>query len=91
MTILEYSEEGLPIKFDEETDCFIYKDSIVPFKKVKTAVDSGYSSHYITDNLDYTLSPGYVTFGCLELTKEKFNQIFKQAWKLSKMYNKVGN
>ena len=88
---LDYSQEGLPMEYDEVADELIYKDNRVPFQLLKEAVESGLSSYPLTKNLDYTTTSGFVTLGCLELTKIKFNQLYKQVWKLSKMYNKAGN
>lgn len=89
--ILDYSQEGLPMEYDEVTDELIYKDTKISFQLLKKAVDSGLNSYPLTKNLDYITTSGFVTFGCLELTKIKFNQLYKQVWKLSKMYNKAGN
>ena len=89
--ILDYSQEGLPIEYDEETTELIYKDNRVPFALIKLAVESGYNTYPLTDNLEYETSGGFVTFGCLELTKNQFNNYYKQVWKLSKMYKQVGN
>jgi len=89
--ILDYSQEGLPIIYDEDTTELIYKDNRVPFSLIKSAVESKCNIYPLTEKLDFETSGGFVTFGCLEITKEKFNQYYKQVWKLSKMYNKVGN
>jgi hypothetical protein len=89
--ILDYSKEGLPIEFDESTAELVYKENRVPFSSFKAAVESGFDRYPLTENLDYEVSGGFVTFGCLEITKNQFNQFYKKVWKLSKMYNKVGN
>jgi hypothetical protein len=89
--VLDYSKEGLPIEYDEETSELIYKDNRVPFSLIKLAVESNCNRYPLTENLDFEMSGGFVTFGCLEITKEKFNQYYKQVWKLSKMCKQVGN
>lgn len=89
--ILDYSSEGLPIEIDEASAEVIYKDNRVPLSLIKSALESGCNRYQLTENLEYETKGGYVTFGCLELTKEKFNQLFKTAWKQLKTYNKVGN
>ncbi len=88
--LLDYSKEGLPIEYDEASSELVYKDNRVPFSLIQKAKESGYNRYSLTDNLEYEVSGGFVTFGCLELTKEKFNQLFTHVWKLSRMYNKVG-
>ena len=85
--ILDYSQEGLPIIYDENSAELIYKEIRIPFSLIKSAVDSKCDRYPLTDKLDYEAVGGFVTFGCLELTKTKFNQLFKTVWKLSKMYN----
>jgi hypothetical protein len=89
--VLDYCTSGLPIEYDEETSDLIYKDNRVPFSLIKLAVESGFDKYPLTDNLEFERSGGYIVLGCLEITKDKFNQYYKQVWKLSKMYNKVGN
>jgi hypothetical protein len=89
--ILDYSQEGLPIEFDETSAELIYKENRVSFYLIKSAMESGCNRFPLTENLDYETSGGFVTFGCLTLTKNQFNQLFTQVWKLLKTYNKVGN
>jgi hypothetical protein len=89
--ILDYSQEGLPIIYDEDSAELIYKDNRVPFSLIKSAVESNCNTYPLTENLDYETSGGFVTFGCLEITKVKFNQLYKQVWKLSKMCKQAGN
>lgn len=85
--ILDYSKEGLPIEFDESSAELIYKENRVKFSLIKSALESGCDRYQLTENLDYEATEGFVTFGCLTLTKEKFNTLFKKVWKLLKTYN----
>lgn len=89
--ILGYSQEDLPIMFDEESSEFIYKDTRVSLYDVKAAVESGLSEVQITDNLNYSDTGVFVNFGCLTLTKETVQQLITKAWKQSKKSNKVGS
>lgn len=89
--ILDYCRKGLPIEYDEASSELVYKDNRVPFSLIQKAKESGCDRYPLTDDLEYEIKGGFITFGCLELTKEKFNQLFTHVWKLSKMYNKVGN
>jgi hypothetical protein len=92
--ILDYSQEGLPIEYDESSAELIYKENRVPFSLIKSAVESGCNVFPLTEKLEYEVSGGFVTFGCLEITKEQFNKYYKQVWKLSKqsrMCKTVGN
>lgn len=89
--ILSYSKEGLPIELDVSTAEIIYKENRVLFSLIKHAVDSGCDTCDITANLKFQAINGFVTFGCLELTNNQFNQLYRETWKLLKMYNKLGN
>jgi len=89
--IIGYSLEGLPIEFDEASAEIVYKDNRVSFFLVQSAIESGLDEVQLTENLTYTVSGGFVNFGCLTLTKEKTNILFKQLWKQLKQYNKVGS
>lgn len=89
--LLGYSQEDLPIWFDEETSEFVYKDTRVSFYLIKEAIDSGLSEVQITDTLTYTDTGFFVNFGCLTLTKETVQQLITQTWKQLKKSNKVGS
>jgi hypothetical protein len=89
--ILDYCQKGLPIELEEASSVLIYKDNRIPFSLIKAAVESNCNKVQLTENLSYEVSGGFVTFGCLELSKTKFNQLYTQVWKLLKMYNKVGS
>jgi hypothetical protein len=88
--ILDYSSEGLPIIFDEETADIIYKDTRVSFFKIKSAVESGLDEVQLTDTLTYSNKNEFCTFGCLTLTKSKVTFLIKLLWKQLNQCNKVG-
>jgi len=88
---LEYSDEGLPIEFDEVTSEISYKGTTVPFLVIKEAIESGVDRVQLTEKLDLTIKNGFVTFGCLTLEENKVKHLIKLLWKSLKMYNKVGN
>jgi hypothetical protein len=92
--ILAYSDEGLPIELDESTSEIIYKDTKVSFYVIKDAVESGIDRTQLSEKLDLTITDGFVTIGCLTLTKTLTNKLIKLSWKQlqqSKQFNKVGN
>jgi hypothetical protein len=91
MTVLGYSQEGLPMYLDEDSAEVIYKGNKVPLSLIKSALESGFDRYQLTENITYEDKGGFISLACLELTKENFNQLFKKAWKLSKTYNTVGN
>ena len=89
--IIGYSQEGLPIYFDEDSAEIIYKDNRVSLFLIKSALESGKDRVQLTENLEYTVSGGFINFGCLTLSKENTNILFKTVWKQLKTSNKLGN
>ena len=89
--IIDYSQEGLPIEFDEASAEIVYKDNRVSLYLIKSALESGMDRYQLTDTLEYTNIGGFVTFGCLTLSLVNTNILFKTVWKRLKTYNKVGN
>jgi len=87
MTTLEISQEGHPIELDESTGEIVYKDTRVPFQVIKEAFESGMDKTQLTEKLEIVITDGWVTFGCLTLTKTKVNQLIKLSWKQLKTYN----
>jgi len=89
--IVGTSQEGLPIIFDEASAEIIYKKNRVSIYKIKEALESGQDRFMLAEDLEYTISEGFVNFGCLTLSREKTNYLFKTVWKQLKMSNKVGS
>lgn len=92
--ILDYCKDGLPIELLESTGEIKYKDTKVSFIVLKDAIESGIDKHQITEKLDLTITDGWVTFGCLTLTKTLTNKLIKLSWKQlqqSKQFNNLGN
>ena len=89
--LVGYSQEGLPINFDEASAEIIYKDTRVSIFKIKSALDSGLDTYKLADNLEYSISGGFTNFGCLTLSTEKTNLLFKSLWKQLRTYSKVGS
>lgn len=89
--IVGYSQEGLPIIFDEASAEIIYKDNRVSLYLIKSALESGLDNYQLTEKLDYSVSGGFVNFGCLTLSREKTNILFKTVWKQLKTYSKAGS
>jgi len=85
--ILDYCKEGLPIELDESTGEIKYKDTIVSLYVIKDALESGMDRIQVTPKLEIIITDGWVTFGCLTLTKQKVNQLIKLSWKQLKTYN----
>lgn len=89
--IVGYSQEGLPINFDEASAEIIYKDTRVSIYLIKSALESGLDKYQLTDNLDYSVNGGFVNFGCLTLPRDKTNTLFKTVWKRLKTFKAIGN
>jgi len=89
--IVDYSQEGLPIIFDEASAEVIYKDNRISLSLIKSALESGLDTYQLTDNLEYSVSGGFTNFGCLTLPTEKTNILFKYLWKQLKTFKTTGN
>jgi len=89
--IVGYSQEGLPIEFDENSAEIIYKDNRVSLYLIKSALESGMDRVQLTEDLEYTESGGFINFGCLTLSKEKTQILFKTVWKQLKTFKAIGN
>lgn len=85
--VLSHSQEGHPIILDESTGEIVYKDTRVKFEAIKEAFESGMDRVKLSEKLEIVITDGWVTFGCLTLTKTKVNQLIKLSWKQLKMYN----
>ena len=89
--IVDYSQEGLPIEFDENSAEIIYKDNRVSLYLIKSALESGMDRVQLTEDLEYTESGGFINFGCLTLSKEKTQILFRKLWKQLKTFKATGN
>jgi hypothetical protein len=90
MFTLAYCEKGLPILYDEESLDVVYKGFKVPFLEIKDVFESGID-RTIINKIEYNRKNGFVTYDCLTLQEKQVKQLIQKTWKLSKMYNKVGN
>ena len=89
--IVDYSQEGLPIEFDETSAEVIYKDNRVSLFMIKSALESGLDTYQLTDKLEYSVSGGFINFGCLTLSQEKTQILFRKLWKQLKTFKATGN
>ncbi len=90
MRVLDYSQEGLPIYFDEDDEIIVYKNNRVSFYKIKEAVESGLDRVDLGNDLIYSRSEGFTNFSCLSLTNEKVNNLIQTLWKQLKQCKTIG-
>ncbi len=69
--IIDFSDDGLPIFYDDEAKTIQFKDTIVPYKLLKKAIESPKDRVQLTPDLYMIKSGGFIEFGCLQLTQTK--------------------
>jgi hypothetical protein len=86
--LLDISDKGLPMTYDEESQDLVYKDNRVPFKDVIAAYDSGMNKVDLTDNLLFKREDDYVHMGCLKITETQFKLLRRKIINKQKQLEK---
>lgn len=76
--IIDVSNEGIPIFYNEEKGEVIYKNNKIPFIDVKNAVESKLDRVSLTNNLTVHKQSCYVEFGCLQMHIDRVKSLIKQ-------------